>query len=74
MNGDEDQPKVESVAINPDYTEYKRLQRVMNLIRANAQRSSIDSPEYQSAWKAREEIKNRYGGMPPSWVTEEMPA
>jgi hypothetical protein len=48
--------------IAADRTEYDRLQAEMQRIGFD----KTDSPEFQAAWQASEDIKNRHGGMPPS--------
>ena len=73
MNGDEDAPRVECERINPDYFTYIKLQRAMKELRHRYGIAGIDDAAFQNAWNASEEIKNRYGGMPPSW-DEEVPA
>lgn len=50
-----------------DFTRYAEIQRewkaLLDVGRAN-------SPELQTLWREMEEIKNRYGGMPPEIAPE----
>lgn len=51
--------------MSADLKRYLELQAVMAGLLAVHKISAIDQPEYQSAWGESENIKNKYGGMPP---------
>jgi hypothetical protein len=57
------EPAEPSLKLRNDSDRYKELQVLLTNL---AFTGEIDTPEFQSAWKASEEIKNRHGGMPPS--------
>lgn len=52
-----------STQLRNDLDNYKELQITLTNLALTGQ---IDTPEFQAAWKASEEIKNRNGGMPPN--------
>lgn len=56
--------KAKSIAAKQaDVKRYGEVQQTMKDLGAKGQ---FDSPEFLNAWKENEQIKNRYGGMPPT--------
>jgi hypothetical protein len=54
-----------------DRRQYDMLQRRMSELLKRGGADAVGSPEYQAAWQASEDIKNRHGGMPPGEVAGE---
>lgn len=48
-----------------DRRQYDMLQERMSSLLKSGGADAVGSQEYQSAWKASEDIKNKHGGMPP---------
>jgi hypothetical protein len=58
-------------AVAKDRRQYDVLQRRMSALLKARGADAVGSQEYQSAWKASEDIKNRHGGMPPGDISAE---